>query len=318
MLFRPVLQCRRHGGVGFSNGIPRECGVRNVVKPAAALRRHREPLLRHQSKHGSDAFLPPAPSLIGGVVRVPKRMWKSTWPECRPFRPRGQICGTSPGPALVGLAPAQAFTSRAFSPENKTGMHATCTFMPVDDVLARAWSGYRRAEGLKCDSPGWSAAQARVRWPTNVSRPVRAGPHLGVAHTGRGKLVGGFLPGPALVGLAPAQAITSRAFSPENKTGKYLRDTYVRPVPDVATGDDRADRRAEGLKCDSSGWSAAQARVRWPTNVSRPVRAGPHLGVALTGRGKLIGDSYLGLRSSDSLQPRLSHRGPSALRTWRG
>src|SRR5213593_4625054 len=38
-----------------------------------------------------------------------------------------------------------------------------------------------------------------------------------------------------------------------------------------------------------------------------------HTGNALTGLGRFVGTVDLGLRSSDSLQPRLSHRGPSAL-----
>ena len=38
-----------------------------------------------------------------------------------------------------------------------------------------------------------------------------------------------------------------------------------------------------------------------------------HTGNALTGLGRFVGTVDLGLRSSDSLEPRLSHRGPSAL-----
>ena len=38
-----------------------------------------------------------------------------------------------------------------------------------------------------------------------------------------------------------------------------------------------------------------------------------HAGVAPTGLGRFVGAVDLGLRSSDSLQPRLSHGGPSAL-----
>jgi hypothetical protein len=37
-------------------------------------------------------------------------------PLCRPFRPRNHWENGSPGPPLVGLVPAQAVTSRAFSP----------------------------------------------------------------------------------------------------------------------------------------------------------------------------------------------------------
>jgi hypothetical protein len=42
-----------------------------------------------------------------------------------------------------------------------------------------------------------------------------------------------------------------------------------------------------------------------------------HTGIALTGLGKCAGVADLGLRSSDSLQPRLSQGGLSALAHWR-
>src|SRR6266705_1568951 len=42
-----------------------------------------------------------------------------------------------------------------------------------------------------------------------------------------------------------------------------------------------------------------------------------HTGNALTGLGRFVGTVDLGLRSSDLLQPRLSHGGPSALTNWR-
>src|SRR6267378_5677714 len=42
-----------------------------------------------------------------------------------------------------------------------------------------------------------------------------------------------------------------------------------------------------------------------------------HTGNALTGLGRFVGTVDLGLRSSDSLQSRLSHDGPSALANWR-
>src|SRR5213596_1019728 len=42
-----------------------------------------------------------------------------------------------------------------------------------------------------------------------------------------------------------------------------------------------------------------------------------HTGNALTGLRRFVGTVDLGLRSWDSLQPRLSHGGPSALPNWR-
>ena len=76
--------------------------------------------------------------------------------------------------------------------------------------------------------------------------------------------------------------------------------------------------QAESLGCDSLGWSAQRAA---PGSVVRkippPCKGGTLQACAdggLTGLGYIFGGRSPGPALADSLQPRLSHRGPSALR----
>ncbi len=81
---------------------------------------------------------------------------------------------------------------------------------------------------------------------------------------------------------------------------------------------------AAGLKArDVTAWGEARSakpQVNIPNESARPVRAGrwarggtPQNGSGLSGLRGFYGARYLGLRSRCSLQPRLSHDGPTAL-----
>jgi hypothetical protein len=107
----------------------------------------------------------------------------------------------------------------------------------------------------------------------------------------------------------------------ERRNASIKNRLTIPTAPRAASRPRSAVPRTESPSCESLGWSASRAapgttsaqnhlRPEWAGHGAQPMAG---FGVGLSGLERIQQPTYLGLRSSDSLQPRLSHCGPSAL-----